>query len=88
MYVVFTKSDLITDKNQYELMEEIIKQENIEEIWYTSSKTGENINKLFENIAKYTLICPPSVEYYKNNDILPIDSEEEGGIHKCSTCWS
>lgn len=88
IYSVFTKCDLITDKKAYEDIEKIMREEeNITEVWYTSSKTGENVSRLFENIAKYILMSPPSPIVYCDSEYVSIQDDKKE-TSTCSTCWS
>ncbi|MCP4761828.1 MAG: GTP-binding protein, partial [archaeon] len=56
IYLIGTKKDIIDEENNlvdYGYIEEWVKNHNIIEFIETSSKTGENVNKLFLTIAKH-----------------------------------
>lgn len=84
LYFVFTKCDLIEDRILYKLFEDTIRKEGIEEVWYTSAKTGRGVSDLFESIAKRVVLIPIPDIYYE--EIKQLSTQEEIETMTCSTC--
>ncbi len=55
MILVGTKMDLDDSNNDPESYDDLVKKFNVEEVLFTSAKTGENVEKVFQKLADIAL---------------------------------
>jgi small GTP-binding protein len=58
IFLIITKSDLIYDRDAYYDLEEEAYIQGVQEIWYLSALSGENVSGLFERISRIPLENP------------------------------